>query len=245
MWWGGLKKINPKTLAVTSFFAEPSNGNGLSNDNVLDLYCDSENNIWASNYRGGVSCYSIGKGVFLDKPQLPENSDPGAIEQDLSGRIWIKDTPGSLMIFDPVKQSLSFLQNDPGNPSSISTGYISAIYCDKSGMVWLATDKGIAYYDPRGQLFSKYLYQLNLGKRAYCNSFFDDGVGHLWIAVYDVGLVRYDLKTGAKKIYTDTPGNPYSINHKTVNGIASDASGKLWLATKQCICVIHRLTGLV
>jgi ligand-binding sensor domain-containing protein len=245
MWWGGLKKINPNTFVVKSYFSETANRDGLSNDNVLGVYCDKENNIWASNYLGGLSCFSIGKDTFLKKPGIPGNSDPGVIEEDLTGRLWIKNTPGSLLIYEPETRLNTLLLNEPGNPSCITSGYIADIFCDKSGMVWLATDKGVSYYNPHGELFSRYLHRLNIGKRAYCNSFFEANDQLLWIAVYDVGVVRFDPKTGEAKVFTDEPGNPNSINHKTVNGIAADASGNIWLATNNGICVIDHLTGSV
>jgi signal transduction histidine kinase/ligand-binding sensor domain-containing protein/DNA-binding response OmpR family regulator len=242
MWWGGLKKIDPNSLAVTSFFSDAANRDGLSNDNVLGVYCDTENNIWASTYMDGVRCYSNITGEFLKKPQMNGNLDLGVIEQDHSGKLWIKGKPGSLVIYDPVKFMTTVLLNEPENPSSISTGYISSVFCDRTGIVWLATDKGISYYNPRGQLFTRYLHQFNPGKRAFCNSFFEDDDQQVWIAVYDVGVVKYNLKTAESRILTHNPDDPNSINHKTVNGIAADATGNIWLATNNGICILDSKT---
>ena len=245
MWWGGLKKINPETLQITSFFSNPNIKNGISNDNVLSVFCDKENILWIVNYMSGIRKINPVTSNYLSVIGLEDKLDLGALTQDHSGNIWIKGEPGSINIYNTETNKNTVQTNRSIDESSISTGSVSQIFCDKTGIVWIATDKGISYYDPKGQIFLKYYHQLNLGKRDYCKSFYQDESGNIWIAVWDLGLVKFNPSTNETKLIEHINSDLNSLSHNRINGIAADNQGFIWAATYDGISVIEPSTAKV
>ena len=245
MWWGGLKKIDPGTLAITSFFSDQADPNSLSNDNVLSIFCAKDNSLWLTNYFGGLRRIDPQTCRYLPIEGLTKTLDLGTMSQDKSGNIWIKAKPGSLVISHPSAQSSVILSARPGDDSSISTGFISSIFCDRTGIVWIGTDKGISYYNPEVMKFAKYYHQVDIGQRDYCKTFFQDRSNLIWISIFDVGLVRYNPVNGETFTFSQNNADQNSINHNTVNGIFEDKQGEIWLATDNGICLINSKTGKV
>jgi len=245
MWWGGLKKINPETLQITSFFSKPNYKNGISNDNVLSVFCDKENILWIVNYMGGIRKINPVTSSYLSVIGLEDKLDLGALTQDHNGNIWIKGEPGSINIYNTQTYKNTVQTNRSFDASSISTGSVSQIFCDKTGIMWIATDKGISYYDPQSQKFLKYYHQLNLGKRDFCKSFYQDELGNIWIAVWDLGLVKFNPLTNETKLISHNNSDPNSLSHNRINGIAADNQGFIWAATNNGISVVEPSTAKV
>ena len=245
IWWGGLKKINSKTLKVTSFFSNQSIQHGLSNDNVLSVFCDKGNILWIVNYMGGIRKMNPKTCNFLPIKGMENSLDLGVMGQDQSGNIWIKGVAVSLNIYHPETHQKNVQENRSNDASSISTGSISDIFCDRTGITWLATDKGISYHDPQGQKFSKYYHQLNLGKRDYCKSFYLDATNNVWIAVWDLGLVKYNLLTHKTALISHHNNDLNSLSHNRINGITADNNGLIWVATYNGISVVEPSTAKV
>ena len=242
MWWGGLKKIDQKTLSIQNFFSDPQRKSGLTNDNVLNLYVDKDNYLWMSCYMGGIRKMDLRSNQFELVKGFENAVSLGCMNQDQSGNIWMSTGVGSLAIVNVTDNTIRTEKNSLNDPSSISTGTISSIFCDRSGIVWITTDKDICLYDPNGQRFAPFYRQLKLDKRDYCRSFYQDIYKQLWIDVYDVGLVRYNPQTGEKRILTYKEGDKNSINHPTILGISGDNSGAVWVATNNGICIIDAKT---
>jgi signal transduction histidine kinase/ligand-binding sensor domain-containing protein/DNA-binding response OmpR family regulator len=245
MWWGGLKKINPKTLKIASFFSDPKIINRISNDNVLTVFCDKENALWIVNYMSEIRKMTPNACNYLPVTGMENMLDLGVIAQDQSGNIWLNSKPGSVIIHNPLTHKSTVQKNRLNDASAISTGSISQIFCDRTGIVWIATDKGISYYDPQGQQFSKYYHQLNLGKRDYCKSFYQDATNNVWVAVWDLGLVKYNLLTRKTILISHNNNDFNSLSHNRINGIAADNQGLIWVATDNGISVVEPSTAKV
>jgi len=76
---------------------------------------------------------------------LPE-SMIRSITQDSKGYLWM-GTQGGLCRYDGYK--VTVFMPDPGDPFSISNGYISKILEDKRRNIWIATNDGLNKYDWR------------------------------------------------------------------------------------------------
>lgn len=242
MWWGGLKKIDQKTLSIENFFSDQQNKSGLTNDNVLNLYVDKNNYLWISCYMGGIRKMELRSHQFQLVKGFENAVSLGCMIQDQSGNMWMSSGVGSLAIVKVSDNTIRTEKNSLNDPSTISTGTISSILCDRSGIVWITTDKDICLYDPNGQRFAPFYRQLKLDKRDHCRSFYQDIYKQLWIDVYDVGLVRYNPRTGEKRILRYKEGDKNSINHPIILGISGDHSGAIWVATNNGICIVDAKT---
>jgi len=238
LWWGGLKKIDPKTLAIQDLFAEPGKEDGISNNNVLSVFADNDNSLWIVCYMGGIKKMDLHSHEFHSVFGFEKTAALGILTQDNSGNIWISAGPGIVAIYNPKNRTTFYKYNIPNDPTTISSGSISAIHCDKTGIVWITTDKDISYYDPQGEKFVPYFRQINSEKRDYCRTFYQDKNNQLWIGIWDLGLVRYNTTTREFRLLKHNNADPYSINNDIINGIFSDKSGKIWVATYNGICIL-------
>jgi two-component system sensor histidine kinase ChiS len=96
----------------------------------------------------------------FDRVQLDENlRDQGvgaikAITQDKIGFIWIGAEYG-LVRFDG-KQFTRYAA-DPNNPRALFSNYINDMLLDRSGNLWIATEKALHRYNPHTDNFTAYL----------------------------------------------------------------------------------------
>jgi len=243
LWWGGFKQINPITKEVTSYFSDSSIKYGIENNNALALYMDRENKLWIVNYMGGIKRFDIRTKKYLPVKGLEKVKDLGMLNQDLDGNIWIKANPGSVIVYNPKTETYITKTYEYGNSGSLSSGSISSIYCDKSGIVWLATDQDISYFTPSAKKFMPYYRHFNLNKRDFCKSFFQDSYNNVWISVWDVGLLKYNPQSGKHLLISHNSHDKQSITHNQIHGIYEDNQRNIWLATYNGISIINPQTN--
>ena len=66
-----------------------------------------------------------------------------AIISDFKGYLWIA-TPNGLVRFDGY--TFDYYYHEKDNPASLPSNYISDLYTDTLGRLWIITDKGICLY---------------------------------------------------------------------------------------------------
>jgi len=76
--------------------------------------------------------------------------------EDRSGRIWVS-TRSELMRFDPVTGGFEYFRHDPQDPESMNSDLPTAVYRDRSDVVWVGTNGyGINVYDPKANRFQTF-----------------------------------------------------------------------------------------
>jgi ligand-binding sensor domain-containing protein/signal transduction histidine kinase len=159
--------------------------------------------------------------------------------RDKPGALWIGTDGGGLNKFDPdtrtgaAKRFTRFV-NDPENPFSLSSNRITALYEDRSGMLWIGTyDGGLNCFDPNRKQFTRFLNDPQNPHSLSHNrvwSIYEDHLGALWIGTSG-GLNRCDRATGRFTRFVHDPNNPHSLSHNAVFSIHEDDAGALWIAT--------------
>ena len=122
---------------------------GLPETDPRSMFVDSRGWLWVGNRYRGVS---VTKEPAAEQPRFvgysPEQDllggDVRAIEEDNFGRMYFGTTRG-LNQFDPqTNQWLRYTAED-GLPSN----YISDLYRDRQGYIWISTLLGVARFNPR------------------------------------------------------------------------------------------------
>ncbi|GAA4925211.1 sensor histidine kinase [Mucilaginibacter defluvii] len=122
-----------------------------------------------------------------------------------------------------------------GVEQGLSHRKVNCIIQDRRGFLWFGTDDGLNRFD--GKYFVSFRYQHhNKGciSGNIISDIYEDKDGLLWIATQDGGMSRYDYRLPAArqfKQFRHNPHNPDGIPENTINKIAEDASGNLWLGT--------------
>lgn len=233
---GGLIYFNRKTNKYTQYKNNPQNSNSLSNDIIVSMCIDHNQTLWIGTYFGGLDSFD-GK-TFThhrhdDKLSTSISDDRvWSIVEDSSHRLWVGTLAGGLNIYDPSKKI--FLH--PYNLTQIRSPFISSIYKDKQGNMWIGGYAGIDVILKSNGSITHYTHNDNDNNSLITynvNSIIQDSRGLMWIATRD-GLSILNLKSHRFTSLTKENGLPDNF----IINILEDNSGKMWLSTSNGLCRI-------
>ncbi|MCP2597399.1 ATP-binding protein, partial [Candidatus Aminicenantes bacterium AC-335-G13] len=154
------------------------------------------------------------------------------IIQDHKGFMWF-GTEDGLNKYDGYK--FTIYRHDPKNPDSISNSYITAMYEDRDGVLWIGTaGGGLNKFDREKEKFIYYMHDeknpLSLSNN-FVLSIYEDSSGNLWIGT-ERGLNKFDRKNEKFIHFLHDKNNPYSISDNRIFCIYEDRMGNLWIGTQ-------------
>ncbi len=153
------------------------------------------------------------------------------IWQDQRGFMWFCTEDG-LDRFDGYE--FKVYRHNPADPNSISSNYITAIYEDHAGNLWVGTNGGgLNEFDWKTETFKRYLPSLD-DPHSLSNdrvlSIYEDHNQVLWVGTAG-GLNRLDPGASGFIRYVPQHDNPTSLSHSSVRAIFEDHTGALWIGT--------------
>ena len=130
---GGLTKYDGKS------FTGYTEKDGLAEDWIAVSHKDKHGNIWFGHWGGGVSIYLYEDAKFLDLQfeKYSKYQQITAITEDKTGNIWFGTEGAGIIKYDPGSNKIITI--DEG----LSSNYISSLYADNYGKLWIGTDNGI------------------------------------------------------------------------------------------------------
>ena len=127
--------------------------------------------------------------------------------------------------------------HDPTQPNSIGGYSISALFKDRSGMLWVASNRFLDKFDPTTEKFTHY--QLEPGGPAgTVVHISQDHAGMLWLTS-GTGLHRFDPKTGQIRHYRS------GLSSNDVQWTGEDSLGTFWVGTSKGLDAFDREAGKV
>lgn len=230
---GGLIYYNPVTHQYTNYRHDPANPNSLANDVVISLCIDHEGKLWVGTYFGGLD-YFDGK-TFKhyrqnDKVTGSINDDRiYAIMEDQDYNIWLGTFAGGVNVFNRKTQSFT-------RPYKIGARYISALYPDDEGNVWIAEDQGIDVINTKNSKIKHYTHDAHNANSLIdrdINSIVKDSRQLIWIGTKG-GLSILNPKT---QKFTNL-GEEQNLPANTVIHILEDAQGRMWFSSNNGVSCI-------
>lgn len=151
-----------------------------------------------------------------------------SIVQDNVGFLWF-GTEDGLNRYDGYQ--FTVFKHNPNDPFSVSDNGIMFLFKDRSGDLWIGTDKrGLNKYDYKTGKFI----HINSDKdfaSSKVNSICDDNRGNLWIGT-DKGMYEYNPQQKILTNYSNIPSDPNSISNNLVRSVYCDKDGILWIGTE-------------
>ncbi|GAB3662084.1 hybrid sensor histidine kinase/response regulator transcription factor [Echinicola sediminis] len=221
---GGLDLYHPSTGMIQHFVHDIKDPASLSNNYIISLLQDSQDRVWAGTYQGGLNRLdpSTGKCRHYLQSSQEGGNDVRVIFEDQKGQIWVGTNRGGLYRYHPPIDNFDYVRQ-------LGKIDIRDIAEDELGNLWLATyGSGIIRYNyltgeqevfdestvfgfPTGIIFSLCL--------------LDNG-DILAGSRYE-GLFRLDPVHKTIAIFSPENG----LSNSTINSIAKDHNGKIWLGT--------------
>ncbi len=123
---GGLNHFDIKTETFGNFRFDSNDSRSISNDDIICLYNDNNNHLWAGTSFGLNKLISTSgqKAVFqryMETDGLPNNTIHGILE-DNNGFLWVSTNKGLAKLDEETKKTISYLQTDGLQDNEFSDG---------------------------------------------------------------------------------------------------------------------------
>ncbi len=213
---GGLYRIDRKGKK-THYSMENS---ALTNNSIMSIVQDKRGTLWIATYLGGLFTWTERSGFrqFSDNASLNTNRTVSLAYSPTSDVLYVGTHGNGLSIISVPQSKVIRTYSEDDNK------WISNLYIDKAGMLWVGTYNGVMCYDHRVKSLIGYEIDETLKTRAH--SFCESSDGKIWIGTGE-GLVSFDRSTGETVTFTEQDGLPSNV----VNEIQEGNDGNLWIAT--------------
>jgi diguanylate cyclase (GGDEF)-like protein len=166
----------------------------------------------------------------LGQIRLTANS---ALKMDRHGKIWIASESG-LYIVDPKAKTYRRYRREKGNPRSLSTDILTAVFIDSQDRVWIGTDKlGVHLYQPQTDDFLHIpasATEPGAFGPATISQIYEDDNGSLWFCVASFGMQR--ISEHLEKFITIGSGpGERQLSWDILLDLLEDRNGNVWIAT--------------
>ena len=155
---GGIDRIQLETNKIRHYQMNEADPNSLSGTAIMEIYESQSGTIWIGTLGGGLHRYLPESDSFKRYRKLKggisgiNNNTILAIYECNNGFVWIGTQGGGLNKYDPVKDSFIYYTTKDG----LSNDVIYGILPDKSGNLWLSTNKGISKFNPENEIFRNF-----------------------------------------------------------------------------------------
>lgn len=153
----GIDLFDRKTDRFYNYSRQAGNPNGLINNGLLQIFEDSKQNLYFTSY-GGVSVINLNDYDFTKMPpdlkfktfSHIENKNSLSsdliycVAEDRNGILWFGTQATGMDKLDPKTGIFTNYSTNEGLPGNS----VSSILVDNKNSLWLATDKGLAKFNP-------------------------------------------------------------------------------------------------
>ena len=241
----GLNKVRlveDNTLKVERIYLQPPGDQALLSNEVISLYGDNRDQLWIGT-ENGLNILNKKKGSITrienipgDKHSISDNRVT-VVSIDSKGNTWVGTKNGLNLLKKEHSNSFMFDRyfNDEANPFSISNNWISSLFEDNTGVLWIGSYFGglnkIRLYGNRFEIIRHNSLDSNSISSNVIRSIVKDSKKDaLWIGT-NPGLNKVDLKSGKITRYYQKPNNSNWLNNDIIRSLCIDNSGKLWIGT--------------
>jgi ligand-binding sensor domain-containing protein len=245
IWVGsnGLDLYNPKKEKFMLYDYVPYATEKLVFRNIHPIYEDNQGILWIGSKTDGLHILDRKNKVYRRWVHEPGNPNSlasnrlRAIREFPAGTLWIGTENEGLnkITLGEDRKPVRFknFKNIPGNPNSLTSNKIYAIYPDNKGKLWIGTDKGLTIMDIDGESFTRYVPDTTnphsiSNLTVYC--IYGDREGNIWLAT-DYGVNKFDPSTGGFVHFIHNDQDTTTIIHNEILSFMEDNHGNLWIGT--------------
>ncbi len=237
---GLLRLPDPRRTAEFVHYRHgPSAAGGLSGRTIRGIAGDPDGTLWIGTDKG-LDRLDPGDGSVVHYRYDSENrwgqSVAGVMKLlvDRRGELWIGTAGGGLVRFDRARGTFARSLHDPTDPRSLAGSFVTHVYEDATGVLWVGSFAGVSRYDPAREAFA--VYRPLPGRDATLSqddvwALVEDSSGVLWVGTPDHGLDRLDRRRRTVSNVRFDPGDPEGLQPGPVTTLYQDRAGDLWVGT--------------
>jgi ligand-binding sensor domain-containing protein/signal transduction histidine kinase len=224
----------------------------LCSDLVNVIFMDKAGTLWVGTDEG-LDKYDTLSNRFsvLNLPAQPGQDFSRQHVVDLIGdrndgthrTFWIAAQGQGLLTYQADHGwKVAYPRSQTGDPFSISPS-INCLFQDNAGLLWIGARDGVFIFGGGGSV-KQIIGDSSHYPRSVSAIFKDSGMQQLWVATFNNGLYRYDLKTKEWTAYRHDPASPFSLPDDHVFCLLQDDRKRIWVGTQnQGLCLLDQHTG--
>ncbi|SEJ01505.1 Signal transduction histidine kinase [Dyadobacter koreensis] len=216
----------------------------LTSNTVKSIHSDSKGILWLGTYDFGVFSLEFDQNNFVKNIKQISLGKSGKtnytawqVFSDNANRIWIATLGEGLWLFEPGLNQKTGKFEQAVKISNLPETDIRALYEDKAGKFWVASDNVVYLAKPQTNGKIAIDFQAMPHRFYGIQSLYTDTYNRMWVPT-NFGLQMLDNAVGfmarpdAFKIHSFVPvdNDPHSINSGRVHQIVEDSFNNLWLA---------------
>ncbi|MCO7187863.1 MULTISPECIES: hybrid sensor histidine kinase/response regulator transcription factor [unclassified Pseudoalteromonas] len=174
--YGGLRYLDYETEHYQAFYYDENDQNTLSSNFIFALALDEKRKaLWIGSETGGVDKYELDTQRFIrywhsEKRVDGFKSGVYSLIYDERGDVWAGTMGSGLARISEKSSEVRYFTTDNGLPNDT----IYKVLKDNQGILWLATNKGLARFDPETHVVHNYYASDGLqGNEFNTGGFFD------------------------------------------------------------------------
>lgn len=223
----GLWQLSLQNGVLNTFMHDPEDSTSLSSNNVVAVFVDKDDNIWAGTDTG-LNLFNQASRKFsvfdTSNSDLPSEIIH-SIYQSRDGIYWIGTwaglAEGRITPFEKFDVAAGGLSNNSVNTFGETS----------DGSLWIGTDDGLNRLRPGSSKFEWINQYTSPGiSSQVVMSLLGEG-NTLWIGTFDHGLNRLDIESNETQVFRHSPSNSKSIGADGITSILRTSDGKLLIGT--------------
>jgi len=237
-------KINTSTLEYEMDERYNDLYANLPHASITSIYRDDENNIWFGSWDNVLYRFNLKtkqeKAFKNDSTEWAfSNDEIESIAADSKGRLWMAGRYYGLTIYDRHQKKFFNYRYNAALEGTVSDNHINCVYIDRTGIVWLGTNRGISVYNPSQQPFEQiFLPHQNSSVDIY--DFYKDETNKLWLATSEGIFIQ---ESGAKNFQLKKI--IYKGQKLSVTKFFKDSDGTFYLGTNYSLFVYDAVTNAI
>jgi signal transduction histidine kinase/CheY-like chemotaxis protein/ligand-binding sensor domain-containing protein len=237
LWIGsttGLSRLKPGATVVPVPIQH--DGQGAWSDAVLALGENSRGQIAFGTLKSGIGVVGAGAAsgriATLKGVKDVEANMVLAVVETVPGIWWASTYGGGIIEYRPDTGVNSRVLHQPAVSFSLSNDRTAALLRDRSGMIWVSTERGVDLYNPHSEAIAS-VFGAEGALEAGVSALLTDSHGDIWVGLADHGIdiITRDGKRSAA--LRPDPHQPDSaLPKRVILALAEAEPGEAWIGTQ-------------
>ncbi|WP_342807207.1 two-component regulator propeller domain-containing protein [Alteromonas sp. M12] len=213
---------------------------GLSQENILTAFQDSEGYMWFGTQEGlnRYDGYQFKVFTYSSRNKDSLSSDwVYSIIEPQKNVLWI-GTRNGVNVFDKSSQTFKHYRYQAADKGSINSDTVRVLFNSSQNQIWIGTDNGLNIYNPATDDFTNVALSADETKRISVQSISEDQQGNLWVSALGLGVIKLDANS--HQVLVDAAEMDLVTGGQTnqVKTIMVDSQQRLWLGSDKGATVI-------
>lgn len=188
-----------KNEQLKQYAPDPDDPNSISNNRLLSLQIDKQNNVWVGAENDGLFLFNPEQENFHH--YLSRDSDPLSLKTysveylyfDNSENLWIGTFANGVNIVPVHGDAIVSYKKFKGGDLSIENNVVNYFIEGSDGNIWIGTDGGgLNLFDKESRLFTNFNTSNSEIPNDYITSMLEDENQIIWMASWGDGIIQFN-----------------------------------------------------